>query len=153
MPSESITIRAATRDDADAITQFNCAIASETEGKLLDHSRVLRGVQRGIDRGPEVRYFVAQSTSKLVGCLMITREWSDWRDGWIIWIQSVYVVPDFRGQGVFKHLLKSASETVKQEPDTIGLRLYVEIENDRAQEVYLRTGFTDPNYKVLEKMF
>ncbi|GAB5402889.1 MAG: GNAT family N-acetyltransferase [Aureliella sp.] len=153
MPSNSTTIRLATYNDAETIAQFNCAIAQETEGKSLDEALVLSGVRRGIDRGPEVRYFVADKGGQLVGCLMITREWSDWRDGWIIWIQSVYVAADFRGQGIFKLLLQSASEIVKQEPDTIGLRLYVELENARAQEVYLRTGFADPNYKVLEKMF
>lgn len=153
MTTNSISIRPATHSDAEALADFNCGIARETEDKELNRNKVLRGVQRALDRGPEVRYFVADDANRPVGCLMITREWSDWRDGWIVWIQSVYVSGSHRGQGVFKSLLNYTTETIKQEPDVVGLRLYVEVENSRAQEVYLRTGFVDPNYKVLEKLF
>lgn len=153
MVANSISVRLAVQDDADCITDFNCGIARETEDKELDRSLVLSGVKRGIDRAPEVRYFLAEDQSKPVGCLMITREWSDWRDGWLIWIQSVYVSSEYRGQGVFKELLAHLEDTVRSESDVVGLRLYVEVENDRAQEVYGRTGFIDPNYKVLEKLF
>lgn len=153
MTTNTNSVRPATSSDAELLADFNCAIARETEDKELDRTKVLRGVQRALDLGPEVRYFVAEDASDPVGCLMITREWSDWRDGWIVWIQSVYVSSSHRGRGVFKSLLNHTTKTVRQEPDVVGLRLYVEVENSRAQEVYLRTGFVDPNYKVLEQLF
>lgn len=89
----------------------------------------------------------------MIGCLMLTREWSDWRDGWLMWLQSVYVCAPHRGQGVFRSLLETAIEKMRQAPDVIGVRLYVEVKNERAQAVYYKTGFVDPKYKVLEQIF
>lgn len=146
-------VRPAGLDDAHILTEFNWRIAVETEGKELDRSRVARGVRRGLQLEDEVRYFVAEAAEGLLGCLMLTREWSDWRDGWLIWIQSVYVLPEFRGQGVFRSLLEHVRVLLQQQPDVVGLRLYVEAENQRAQDVYRRTGFSDPNYRVLELLF
>lgn len=153
MSASKPMIRRATPLDAKDIAEFNCRIALETEGKQLDVALVGRGVARGIERGDEVVYYVATVDAISVGCLMLTREWSDWRDGWLVWIQSVYVEEAHRGQGIFRKLLEHATEQVRQMPDVVGLRLYVEVANARAQAVYLRTGFVDPNYKVLEKMF
>ena len=150
-------IRAAQIQDADRLMEFNCAIARETEGRELSAEVVGRGVRRGLLHAGEVSYWVAevelQGVSELIGCLMLTREWSDWRDGWLMWVQSVYVCESYRGQGVFRNLLETVIEQMKQTPDIVGLRLYVETQNARAQEVYLRTGFVDPHYKVLEQMF
>lgn len=155
-------IRVAELSDVDTLAAFNCAIAAETEDRQLPLETVRRGVERGLRHAPEVTYFVAQlansETSEelrkpLVGCLMLTREWSDWRDGWLAWVQSVYVVPEQRGRGVFRRLLETATEHLRQSPDVVGMRLYVEVENEDAQAVYARSGFGDPNYKVLEKMF
>jgi ribosomal protein S18 acetylase RimI-like enzyme len=84
---------------------------------------------------------------------MLTREWSDWRDGWLMWVQSVYVEPAHRSQGVFRSLLDHATQCMREDPDVVGMRLYVENENSRAQAVYARTGFVDPSYKVLERIF
>ncbi|MCA9126681.1 MAG: GNAT family N-acetyltransferase [Planctomycetales bacterium] len=139
--------------DVDAITDFNCAIARETEGKELNRPTVLGGVARGLRQGGEVTYFVAKCNGEAVGCLMLTREWSDWRDGWLVWIQSVYVAPSHRGRGVFRLLLSTSEAHVLQQQDVVGLRLYVEVDNARAQSAYHRSGFVDPNYKVLEKIF
>lgn len=146
-------VRPAGLDDAHMLAEFNWRIAVETEGKELDRSRVTRGVRRGLQLEHEVRYFVAESVDGPLGCLMLTREWSDWRDGWLIWIQSVYVRPEYRGQGVFRSLLEHVRLLLQQEQDVVGLRLYVEAENQRAQDVYRRTGFSDPNYRVLELLF
>lgn len=151
--SEPWTIRIATTTDAKALIDFNCAIARETEGKELDRSIVSRGVERGLTRGDEVVYLVAVRDSQPIGALMLTREWSDWRDGWLVWIQSVYVIAEHRGQGVFRDLLAQATAQVQTDPDVVGMRLYVENENEAAQAVYHRSGFTDPHYKVLEKIF
>lgn len=148
-------VRRATQADIEALVDFNCRLAQETEDKALDRELVARGVTRAFDQGDEAMYFVAEldDVDGPIGTLMLTREWSDWRDGWLVWIQSVYVVADYRGQGVFRTLLESATEHIKQDPDVRGLRLYVENENARAQSAYTKNGFSDPNYKVLEKLF
>ncbi len=147
------SIRTATVEDIPALVDFNCAIARETEGKELPQEIVTRGVTRGLAQGAEVVYYVADDGSGPIGCLMLTREWSDWRDGWLAWVQSVYVKPEYRSQGVFRSLLKHVRDTLQHQADVVGIRLYVEAENSRAQAVYLRTGFVDPRYHVLEQMF
>lgn len=153
MTKNKWTVRRATADDATILAKFNCAIARETEEKELDPNTVLRGVERGLQHADEVLYFVAETPTEIIGCLMLTREWSDWRDGWLVWVQSVYVESDFRGQGVFRGILAFAIEEIRKNPDVVGVRLYVEESNTRAQSVYLRTGFSDPKYKVLEQIF
>ena len=170
--------RIATAKDCDPLIQFNLRLAAETESKSLDPDVVRRGVIRGLKAGNECQYFVAepacfakQSQGQAavgdsafkgetgegmlgpVGCLMLTREWSDWRDGWIAWLQSVYVMPEWRSKGVFTALLDHSESEMRREPDVVGMRLYVEKDNRRAQEVYARRGFRDPHYQVLEKMF
>lgn len=153
MTKSDWTVRRATVEDAIVLAKFNCAIARETESKELDADVVLRGVQRGLQHTEEVVYYVAETSSQVIGCLMLTREWSDWRDGWLIWVQSVYVENEFRGQGVFKGILAFALQDIRKNPDVVGVRLYVEENNERAQSVYLQTGFSDPHYKVLEQIF
>jgi ribosomal protein S18 acetylase RimI-like enzyme len=155
-----IRVRRARGEDAQELTTFNCAIARETEGRELCFETVRRGVCRGLQQGAEVTYYVAEAVSdedvpapQVVGCLMLTREWSDWRDGWLMWLQSVYVAQPFRGRGVFRKMLSTATEDARQLPDVVGLRLYVEHHNEAAQSVYLNLGFQDSNYRVLEKMF
>ena len=148
---ESLVIRTATVDDVQNLVDFNCALAAETEDKELDRVVVSRGVARAFEQGNEATYFVAELESRVIGSLMLTREWSDWRDGWLMWLQSVYVMPEHRGLGVFRRMLDHATETISLDPDVVGLRLYVENDNHRAQSVYLRNGFTDPRYKVLER--
>ena len=107
---------------------------------------------RAFEQGDEAIYFIAEIDSTPVGSLMLTREWSDWRDGWLVWIQSVYVTEEHRGKGIFRGMLAHATNELKQNPDVVGLRLYVENDNQRAQSVYNRSGFVDPKYKVLEKL-
>lgn len=155
---DNLKIRRAQMDDAERLIEFNCAIARETEDRELEPAIVRRGVLRGLVHAGEVRYYVAElervvGCPEVVGCLMFTREWSDWRDGWLMWVQSVYVVAEYRGRGVFRRMLDAASEEVRQLPDVVGMRLYVERENEAAQAVYFRTGFVDSGYKVLEKLF
>ena len=147
------TIRAATNNDIPVLVEFNLGCARDSEGKELDREILTGGVKRGLQQEGEVLYLLAENPDGPIGQIMLTREWSDWRNGWIAWIQSVYVRPEFRGQGVFRSLLKIAVERLQSQPDVIGVRLYVEQDNSSAESVYLRTGFVDPNYKVLELMF
>ncbi|MCA9215450.1 MAG: GNAT family N-acetyltransferase [Planctomycetales bacterium] len=147
-------IRAAKTEDCATIADFNCRLAAETEDHELDRQTVTRGVERGLQHDDESQYFVAESPAgSVVGQLMVTREWSDWRDGWLWWIQSVYVQQDHRGNGIFRSLLDQVRTAAEQDPDVVGIRLYVENENQRAQDVYARLGFVDPNYRVLEMIF
>jgi ribosomal protein S18 acetylase RimI-like enzyme len=149
-------IRLAKPSDVDVITDFNCRLASETEPFELDRETVRAGVARGLAQSREVTYFIAESPStdppKPVGQLMLTREWSDWRNGWMMWLQSVYVDANYRQQGVFDQLLEHAINAHANDDDVIGFRLYVERQNERAQTVYLRRQFVDPHYLVLERL-
>ena len=142
--------QAAVQSHVDRIAEFNCQLALETEGKVLDSATVRNGVLRGLALGPEVRYFVALSDSVVIGQLMLTREWSDWRDGWIVWLQSVYVAPEWRGVGVFRQLLNLALGIVKAEGTVVSVRLYVEHSNENAMACYRRLGFTGAGYEVME---
>lgn len=153
----TIRIRRGIEADVATIADFNCRLAMETESRRLDSATVTRGVRRGMDAGNEVQYWIAEFVDsagvQVIGQLMLTREWSDWRDGWLIWIQSVYVHPEHRGQGVFTTLFRHVSDVVRRDPDNIGIRLYVEHENKAAQTVYGKLGLVDPGYNVLEQMF
>ena len=147
--SSDIQIRAATPADAAVIAGFNAAMALETEHKTL-HAQTLRaGVERAIAQPRAARYFLADIAGEVVGQLMVTFEWSDWRNADFWWIQSVYVHPDFRARGVFKYLYQHVEQLARQ-AGACGLRLYVERENTRAQEVYRRLGMTDSGYAVFE---
>src|SRR5436305_11877012 len=135
--SESMQIRSAGPHDAAIITAYNAAMALETEHKHLEPPTLRAGVERAIALGDAARYFLAEIDGRVVGQLMITFEWSDWRNGMFWWIQSVYVHPDFRSRGIFKQLYRHV-ETLARQANACGLRLYVERQNSAAQEVYRR---------------
>ena len=146
----SLLIRSATHDDVETIADFNCRLAAETENKTLDGDTILAGVRNALSLTDEVTYFVAESNDEVIGQLMLTREWSDWRNGWMYWLQSVYVHDEHRGAGVFRSLLEHAAQKLKERKDVVGIRLYVEKENTGAQETYRRLGFSEPGYSVME---
>ncbi len=150
MNTSNIIIRRAGLADARLLADFNCRLAIETEDKQLDADTVLSGVTNGLTRGDEVSYYVAEVDGRVVGQLMLTREWSDWRNGWMAWLQSVYVLHDYRSKGVFRTLLNHAHEAMKSRGDVVNLRLYVEEENSNAVSAYLRRGFKFPGYRVME---
>ena len=157
MTLESLHIRPATRDDADTIIEFNRAMALETESRRLDLATLRTGTL-AILESPEYGFYVVAELPegrrhKPVGQLMITYEWSDWRNGVFWWIQSVYVDPDQRGRGVFRALHNHVLLKAKADPRVCGLRLYVERENHRAQTVYQRVGFCPSVYRVFEQDF
>ena len=147
---KELTIREATPDDAQVIAEFNCLLAQETESKHLEMATVLAGVRGLFANTSRGRYFVAEIEGMVIGQLMHTQEWSDWRNGDIWWLQSVYVHPDHRGRGVFRQLYQHLTQLAEQTPGIVGLRLYVENENHRAQEVYRSLGMTEGGYRVME---
>ena len=146
----TITFREATAEDLQVICDYNCRLAQETEGKTLPANTVLNGVRRGMQQGDEVQYFVAEDNGTIVGQIMLTREWSDWRDGWAVWIQSVYVHANYRGQGVFRQLFEHVKQLLQKQPNVIMIRLYVERDNTAAMSTYDKLGFVDPGYRVME---
>ena len=144
-------ITLATAAEAPVIAKFNILLAKETENLELDQGTVLSGVVHGLAKAPEVRYLVARETPEgvPVGQLMLTREWSDWRDGWIWWIQSVYVEQAFRRRGVMRALFRRVMEMAKADSGPVVLvRLYVEEHNSRAQSFYQEMGMADEGYRV-----
>jgi len=146
-----ITIRKATPDDAPAIIAFQKAMAMETEGLELKSELINNGVMAVFLDGSKGEYYVAEEIGTVVASLMITFEWSDWRNANIWWFQSVYVIPEYRRMGIFRMMY----EHVKKEGiarGIAGLRLYVESENTRAQKTYEAMGMDGGHYKTFEWM-
>jgi len=148
-----ITIRFAQRSDAETIARYNVALAKETEHFNLDLERTIRGVNGMFDDPSRGFYLVAESDGKIVGQLMITYEWSDWRNGVFWWIQSVYVKQEFRAQKIFRSLYDHVIALSKERGDVCGIRLYVEKENTRAAAVYDKLGMKTTDYNLLEVDF
>jgi ribosomal protein S18 acetylase RimI-like enzyme len=148
-----ILIRPARAEDAGDIARFNVAMALETEAKALDPARLRAGVDAVFADSRHGFYLVAEVGGANVGCLMITYEWSDWRNGQWWWLQSVYVPEQFRRRGVFRALHAEAERRARATAGVIGLRLYVERENANAQSTYTRLGMHDSGYRLYECEF
>jgi len=146
-----IEIRLANSADWPTIVEFNCLLASESEGKQLERRHVEPGVKALLADPRKGRYFLALSEGRIIGQLMHTYEWSDWRNGDIWWLQSVYIHPDFRRQGVFRALFDRLRGEAEADPAVVGLRLYVEEQNTRAHETYRNLGLSEGGYFVMEK--
>lgn len=127
-------------------------MALETENRQLDATRVGAGVRALLNDPTKGVYFVAACDGVLAGQLLITYEWSDWRNGDIWWLQSVFVHPDFRRLGVFRALFARLKEEALADPGVVGLRLYVEEQNTRAHETYRQLGLAEGGYFVMEQM-
>jgi len=149
----SLLIRGATLDDLDAIVGFNARLAAETEGKVLDLGVLAAGVAASLADPARLRYWMAEREGSVLGQCAVTREWSDWRNGWVWWFQSVYVAAEARGRGVFRALYAHVWETARDLPDVIGLRLYVEGRNVAAQETYRAMGMVHGGYEVYEELW
>ena len=149
----STRIRPATMSDADTITAYNAAMARETEALELDRHRLLAGVRAVLADASKGFYMVAETDGRVVGQMMVTFEWSDWRNGVFWWIQSVYVDAAFRGRGVFTELYCHVEERARRDGSVCGLRLYVEHQNQRAQRTYERLGMQKTHYDVYEADF
>jgi GNAT superfamily N-acetyltransferase len=146
-------VRPAGRGDLDTLVAFNAAMALETEGRALDEARLRRGVERALLDAARGSYRVALRDGVVVGALLLTREWSDWRDGWFWWIQSVYVVPAARGTGVYRALHASVLDEARRDGEVCGIRLYVEQANRAAQATYAAVGMARTHYLLFEQDF
>lgn len=149
----SIAIREAEPADCDTIVEFNRRLARETEEKDLPLECIRPGVARLLENARLGRYFVACDSDQVIGQLMHTWEWSDWRNGEIWWLQSVYVHQEYRRQGIFRRLYEHVRQLADASADVVGLRLYVERENARAQDTYRSLGMELPGYFVMEELF
>ncbi len=152
MQQERVRYRGALIDDRDAIVDFQIAMARETEEVDLDRLTCTRGVEAVFADPSLGRYFVAEHGGRVVASLLITYEWSDWRNGVVWWIQSVYVRPEVRRQRVYAGLYDYIKGLVDEDEGIRGIRLYVDRRNKRAQEVYARLGMNGEHYQVFEWM-
>jgi ribosomal protein S18 acetylase RimI-like enzyme len=155
--SEEIRLRLAEARDLEALVEFNRAMALETEGRELD-TGVLRAGVEGLLREPRHGFYVVAEASdgpqgEVVGSLMVTYEWSDWRNGLFWWIQSVYVTRPFRRRGIYRRLYEFVKARAAREETVCGFRLYVERDNEIAQQTYRRLGMEETHYKLFEELY
>ena len=144
-----IRIRRATPADEAIVAAFNAALAWESEHKKLHEPTLLVGVRAALADPHKGFYFLAEHDGEVIGQTGVTFEWSDWRNGWYWWLQSVYVREDARRQGVFAALFRHIRDIAVADPTVIGLRLYVERENTRAHQTYERLGMTAEPYFLM----
>jgi len=145
-----VKIRKAKLSDAKRIVELQQQMAQETEGLKLKRDVVSKGV-RGVFREPaRGTYWVAEEKEKVLGVLLAIPEWSDWRNGTVLWIHSLYVIPQARRRGIFKKLYSNLKEQVERSPELMGLRLYVDKANKSAQKVYEKLGMSREHYELYE---
>ena len=145
-------IRQATHDDIDTLAQFNSKMAFETEAVRLKPEVISAGVTGMIDNPQRGFYLVAEENGLIAASLMITTEWSDWRNGNFWWIQSVYVLPEFRRQGLYRKLYEQVRKLAAEDSHVCGFRLYVERNNRVAQQTYLALGMDETDYLMMEEL-
>lgn len=151
MNDTNFRIRTASRGDAAALINFNQAMALETEGKQLEEEKITYGVEAVFTDEKKGFYVVAESEDRIVGGLMVTYEWSDWRNKWFWWIQSVYILPEGRGQKLYSRMYTFVKERAAEAGNVCGFRLYVETENTHAQKVYEALGMASSHYLMFEE--
>ena len=144
-------IRIATESDVESLVEFNQAMAMETEHKQLDAAVLNAGVSAVFSDDRKGFYVVVDDGSRVAAGLMVTNEWSDWRNGWFWWIQSVYVRPEYRGQGLYGQMYEFVKTSAAEAGNICGFRLYVEKENQRAQRVYEKLGMEETYYLMFEE--
>jgi GNAT superfamily N-acetyltransferase len=145
-------IRTALSQDAAELTEFNIKMARETEGVELIPEVIGAGVKAMIENPQMGFYLVIELDNGIQASLMVTTEWSDWRNGMFWWIQSVYVRPEYRRQGLYRELYERVKELAEQESSVCGFRLYVENWNSVAQKTYASLGMTETVYKMFEEL-
>ena len=145
-----MNIRKAVLVDLEILVDFQYKMALESENLELDRVVLTEGVKNAVMDPNKASVYVAQENGTIIGSLMITLEWSDWRNGWVWWIQSLYVLPEYRQKGVFKQMYNYLQEVVKGRDDVKGIRLYVDQSNFRAQKVYQAIGMCGEHYTTYE---
>ena len=145
-----LTITRGKASDIDAIVRFQADMAMESEGTMLDMDRLTLGVSSAINDEQKGIYLVARANDTPIGSLMLTREWSDWNNQWYWWIQSVYVMPEYRKKGVYKAMYATLKD-IAQENGVSQIRLYADRTNLSAQQVYQRLGMTESHYLMFEE--
>ncbi len=149
----TVTIRKATAEDAPLIAGFNVAMARESEDRALDAALLERGVRHVVLEPGDGFYLVAEVDSEAAGSLLVTYEWSDWRNGCFWWIQSVYVLPEYRRRGIYSRMHARVREAALADGNACGLRLYVEKHNTGAQATYGHLGMKETDYRLFEEEF
>ena len=148
-----ITVRDAIKSDINSIVEFQINMAEETENLILHEDVITPGVNAVFEDHNKGRYFVAEFENDIAGSLLITYEWSDWRNGFVLWIQSVYVKHEYRSKGIFKAMYRHIQSIVDANPDLYkGIRLYVDKSNVSAQKVYDAVGMSGEHYELYEAM-
>lgn len=145
-----LTITQGKASDIDAIVRFQADMAMESEGTMLDMDRLTLGVSSAINDEQKGIYLVARANDTPIGSLMLTREWSDWNNQWYWWIQSVYVMPEYRKKGVYKAMYATLKD-MAQENGVSQIRLYADRTNLSAQQVYQRLGMRESHYLMFEE--
>jgi hypothetical protein len=152
MATDITKVRHATRDDIPILVEFQQRLARETENFELDKATVTKGMLATFDDPSKGKYFIAEYNGDRVGCHSITFEWSDWRNGMVWWLQSVYVIESHRKYGIFKSMFQNLQRMMDEDESIRGLRLYVDKTNLKAQQVYQAMGMNGEHYSVFEKM-
>jgi GNAT superfamily N-acetyltransferase len=145
-----IEIRKAKSSDSERIVELQLRMAQETEGLELNRDVVIKGVNGVFQEPSRGTYWVVEEKGKVLGGLLAKPEWSDWRNGTVLWIHSLYVVPEACGRGVFKKLYLNLKEQVEKSPKLVGLRLYVDKQNKSAQKIYEKLGMSRDHYELYE---
>lgn len=148
-----IEIRDAVPTDRTTIAEFNSRLSAETEDAPLDDDIIAPGVTAVLEDAGKGRYWVATDGDRVIGQIMVTYEWSDWRNGMLWWIQSVYVHTDYRRQGIFSKLYRHVETLARGDETVAGIRLYVEQDNERAQSTYDKLGMRMTSYQVMQSLF
>ena len=149
----SLIVRKAHAGDSQVIADYNTRLARESEVKCLESNTIAAGVRTVLSRPEYGQYFLAEREDEIVGQVLITHEWSDWRNGLFWWIQSVYVPVEYRRSGVFSELYRHITELAKESSEVCGVRLYVEGENTPAHRTYRALGMNHTNFQVMEVEF
>ncbi|MDH4089886.1 MAG: GNAT family N-acetyltransferase [Cyclobacteriaceae bacterium] len=147
-----ISVQKAIQQHIDILVDFQQRLAFETENVILDAGTLRKGMKALFDDPSKGVYYVVKEESEIIGCHMITYEWSDWRNGTVWWLQSVYVQESHRKRGVFKMMYDNLITIIKNDPQLVGLRLYADKTNERALKVYEAMGMNGSHYTVFEWM-
>lgn len=147
-----IIVREGLQEDRQVIAGFQEAMASETENIDLDRETLEKGIQAIFNNPALGKYYVAESEGRIIASMMTTFEWSDWRNSVVWWLQSVYVLPEYRRKGIFKKMYAHVKAEVEKRPEVSGIRLYMVTTNSRAASVYEAVGMDGERYRMFEWM-